>query len=394
MQEIQAQDQGRAGSKDSAGVIYFASQVVSLLAERNWRTFSELREPVVSGLITAALSGKKDAFADLLRELKKARVSAAALADLYIPEAARRMGDAWTDDQMSWLDVSIGVGRLQSLLREIGMAWVADQAGDTGHGTVLLIVPDREQHTLGPMVAMGQMRRYGVSVCLRIAPSHNELRSLMAARQFDGVLISIATKDKLESVFDSFSQGSIEINRKYGGTGLGLSIVKRLTDILGGTISLVSQVGIGSTFTVVLPFKISSDNDIQHNPFAYNDQILNGKKVLLIEDNKINQMITKKMVENKAMVCEVIDNGEDAIQAVKNNRYDLVLMDVHLPGINGTIATQTIRTFDPKTKIIALTAISLNENREMLLSYGMNDVITKPFNPEEFYHIICKNLDA
>ena len=136
MQEIQAQDQGRAGSKDSAGVIYFASQVVSLLAERNWRTFSELREPVVSGLITAALSGKKDAFADLLRELKKARVSAAALADLYIPEAARRMGDAWTDDQMSWLDVSIGVGRLQSLLREIGMAWVADQAGDTGawHG--------------------------------------------------------------------------------------------------------------------------------------------------------------------------------------------------------------------------------------------------------------------
>ena len=200
MQEIQAQDQGRAGSKDSAGVIYFASQVVSLLAERNWRTFSELREPVVSGLITAALSGKKDAFADLLRELKKARVSAAALADLYIPEAARRMGEAWQDDQMSWLDVSIGVGRMQSLLREIGTAWAADQAGDTGHGTVLLIVPDREQHTLGPMVAMGQLRRFGVSVCLRIAPSHNELRSLMAARQFDGVLISIATKDKLDSV--------------------------------------------------------------------------------------------------------------------------------------------------------------------------------------------------
>jgi signal transduction histidine kinase/CheY-like chemotaxis protein len=201
-------------------------------------------------------------------------------------------------------------------------------------------------------------------------------------------------EEKLESVFDSFSQGSIEINRKYGGTGLGLSIVKRLTEILGGTLSLESQVGIGSTFTVVLPFKISTDNDIQHNPFAYNDQILKGKKVLLIEDNKINQMITKKMVENKAMVCEVIDNGEDAIQAVKNNRYDLVLMDVHLPGINGTIATQTIRTFDQKTKIIALTAISLNENRGMLLSYGMNDVITKPFNPEEFYHIICKNLES
>jgi signal transduction histidine kinase/CheY-like chemotaxis protein len=201
-------------------------------------------------------------------------------------------------------------------------------------------------------------------------------------------------EDKLESVFDSFSQGSIEINRKYGGTGLGLSIVKRLIEILGGTITLASQVGNGSTFTVVLPFRISKADDLERPQFVYNDQILKGKKVLLIEDNKINQMITKKMVENKEMICEVIDNGEDAIQAVKNNRYDVVLMDVHLPGINGTIATQTIRTFDPKTKIIALTAISLNENREMLLSFGMNDVITKPFNPEEFYHIICKNLES
>ena len=234
MQEIQAQDQGRAGSKDSAGVIYFASQVVSLLAERNWRTFSELREPVVSGLITAALSGKKDAFADLLRELKKARVSAAALADLYIPEAARRMGDAWTDDQMSWLDVSIGVGRLQSLLREIGMAWVADQAGDTGHGTVLLIVPDREQHTLGPMVAMGQMRRYGVSVCLRIAPSHNELRSLMVARQFDGVLISIATKDKLEAV-----SNTVQFIKAVAGTPMpivvGGAVTPKVEDLAAAT---------------------------------------------------------------------------------------------------------------------------------------------------------------
>jgi signal transduction histidine kinase/CheY-like chemotaxis protein len=201
-------------------------------------------------------------------------------------------------------------------------------------------------------------------------------------------------EDKLESVFDSFSQGSIEINRKYGGTGLGLSIVKRLIEILGGTITLESQVGKGSTFTVVLPFRLSNEDDILQNQFTYNDHVFKNKKVLLIEDNKINQMITKKMVENKAMICEVIDNGEDAIQSVKNNRYDLVLMDVHLPGINGTIATQTIRTFDTQTKIIALTAISLNENREMLLSFGMNDVITKPFNPEEFYHIICKNLEA
>lgn len=199
-------------------------------------------------------------------------------------------------------------------------------------------------------------------------------------------------EEKIESVFDSFSQGSIEINRKYGGTGLGLTIVKKLIDLLGGKIELESKVGKGSSFKFDLSFKIGKNETIVEKIIKYDEAILNDKKVLLIEDNKINQMITKKMVENKGMICEVIDNGEDAIEAVKNKKYDLVLMDVHLPGINGTIATQTIRTFDKKTKIIALTAISLNENREMLLSYGMNDVITKPFNPEDFYKTIAQNL--
>jgi CheY-like chemotaxis protein/nitrogen-specific signal transduction histidine kinase len=198
-------------------------------------------------------------------------------------------------------------------------------------------------------------------------------------------------EDKQETIFDSFSQGSIEINRKYGGTGLGLNIVKKLIDILGGQIRLESKVGKGSTFSFGLKFglgmaiTVNDDNE-------YDETVFINKKILLIEDNKINQMITKKMLENKQMLVEIIDNGEDAIEAVKNNYYDLVLMDVHLPGINGTIATQTIRTFDTHTRIIALTAISLNENREMLLSYGMNDVITKPFDPENFYKVLSVNV--
>jgi hypothetical protein len=98
---------------------------------------------------------------------------------------------------MSWLDVSIGAGRLQSLLREIGNAWFADRSGDTGQGTILLILPDKEQHTLGPMVAMGQMRRFGVSVCLRIGPSLDELRNLLETRNFDGIMISVGTEGKL-----------------------------------------------------------------------------------------------------------------------------------------------------------------------------------------------------
>jgi len=198
-------------------------------------------------------------------------------------------------------------------------------------------------------------------------------------------------EDKQETIFDSFSQGSIEINRKYGGTGLGLNIVKKLVDILNGEISVESKVGRGSTFSLSLDLKRGSELPLERNT-DYDESIFINKKILLIEDNKINQMITKKMLENKQILVEIIDNGEDAIEAVKNNYYDLVLMDVHLPGINGTIATQTTRPFDTHTRIIALTAISLNENREMLLSYGMNDVITKPFDPNDFYRVIAQNI--
>ena len=197
-------------------------------------------------------------------------------------------------------------------------------------------------------------------------------------------------EDKLKSVFDSFSQGSIEVNRKYGGTGLGLTIVKKIIKTLGGRIALKSVVGKGSTFSFELKFNIGSDLlKVEERIKTYDDSVLMNKKILLVEDNKINQMVSAKMLENKGIICDIIDNGEEAIETARNNKFDLILMDVHLPGINGTVATEQIRKFDQKTPIIALTAISLDENREILLSFGMNDVITKPFIPEEFYSTIA-----
>jgi signal transduction histidine kinase/CheY-like chemotaxis protein len=200
--------------------------------------------------------------------------------------------------------------------------------------------------------------------------------------------------DKQAEIFESFSQGSIEINRKYGGTGLGLAIVKKLVDLLGGKIELNSKVGLGTTFYFTLPFEVGETEIIEKEEKIIETVDVQNKKILLVEDNKINQMITKKMLENKGMLCKILDNGEDCVTLLKQNKehFDLVLMDVHLPGINGTIATQQIREFNTKTPIIALTAISLNENREMLLSYGMTDVLTKPFEPEKFYKIISENL--
>jgi signal transduction histidine kinase/CheY-like chemotaxis protein len=204
--------------------------------------------------------------------------------------------------------------------------------------------------------------------------------------------------DKIDNIFDSFNQGSTMINRTYGGTGLGLAIVKRLVEVLDSDIHLESTIGKGTQFTFDLwlengaeketESKIIVEKNQTSNEIIADENILANKTVLIVEDNKINQMITKKMVDNKGMVSSVIDNAEDAIELLKEKKFDLILMDVHLPGINGTEATKIIREFDTETVIIAVTAISLNENREMLLSFGMNDVVTKPFNPDHFYNVI------
>lgn len=285
------------------------------------------------------------------------------------------------------------IGNIQNSLKEL--------AAINNNAFTIEIDPTIPDYLLGDPTKLSQIFLNLINNALKFT-KNGEVKVILQCNERNEEFTSIHFKvldtgigipeEKIETIFDSFSQGSIEINRKYGGTGLGLTIVKKLIDILGGKIELESKVGKGSSFSFDLSFKIGEEKTTVDKSLDFDDSILKDKKVLLIEDNKINQMITKKMVENKGMLCEVIDNGEDAIEAVKNNTYDLVLMDVHLPGINGTIATQTIRTFDKKTKIIALTAISLNENREMLLSYGMNDVITKPFDPVDFYRTITQNL--
>ena len=227
-----------------------------------------------------------------------------------------------------------------------------------------------------------------VKIIAKLIHSENEKITVFFKIIDNGIGIP---EDKLESVFDSFSQGSVAINRKYGGTGLGLAIVKRLIFILGGEIKLTSQVGKGTVFSFSLDFE-TGENKTLEKPIKIDENTFLNKKVLLVEDNKINQMITKKMLEKMKMVCEIVENGEDAVEICKTKTFDLILMDVHLPGINGTIATQQIRKHDLKTPIIALTAISLNENREMLLSFGINNVITKPFHPEKLYAMISTYL--
>ncbi len=199
--------------------------------------------------------------------------------------------------------------------------------------------------------------------------------------------------ERQATIFDSFEQGSIQINREYGGTGLGLTIVKSLLGLFDSTIHLESEHGKGSTFFFELKMKCK-DLLIEELPFeeAKVDYSFDDLHLLVVEDNKINQVITRKMLSKKEITCDIASDGTQAIELAKANTYDGILMDIHMPGISGVEATREIRKFDAEIPIIALTAISLDDSLEEFYAAGCNDVVTKPFKPELFYDKIGENI--
>ena len=208
-------------------------------------------------------------------------------------------------------------------------------------------------------------------------------------------------KEKQKAIFDNFTQGSTQINRKFGGTGLGLSIVKNLLSLLGSEIDLESDIGKGSKFTFTLDFEVpeaelrkvaATTPAIDETKLT--NEIMEDKRILVVEDNKINQMITRKILEKNKVICDVADNGTIAIEKVQNNDFDLILMDIHMPGISGIEATIEIRKFDESIPIIALTAVTLDDNLDEFYLNGFNDIIPKPYKTEEFFHKINKYLAA
>lgn len=198
MQHEMQQVSVRRADGSMGGVSQFAAEVVARLVARDAASERELKEAVLSRF-TDAVCGRDPYPFDMLKpELKRARISPAMLADVYIPEVARRLGEAWETDCVSFAQVTMGVARLQAILREVGATWSADAMGHSDGPTLLFILPSGEQHTLGAMVMAGRLRRSGISICMSIAPNPADLANLVSIRRFDGVLISIACQDRLE----------------------------------------------------------------------------------------------------------------------------------------------------------------------------------------------------
>uniref|UniRef100_UPI004047FAF0 ATP-binding protein n=1 Tax=Mariniflexile sp. TaxID=1979402 RepID=UPI004047FAF0 len=216
--------------------------------------------------------------------------------------------------------------------------------------------------------------------------ANDKIYTLRFEVEDNGIGIS---QEKQDNMFESFSQGSIQINRKYGGTGLGLSIVKGLIDILKGKIYVKSEIDKGTTFYFEIPLEYTSVQEAKENKVTYfsgnTDELnLENVKILVVEDNKINQMITKKILTKMNLKCDIIDNGEDAVDMIKANKYDIILMDIHMPGISGIEATKIVRSFDKDQIIFALTAVTIEDKMHEFEEAGFTDIIPKPFKQEEF----------
>lgn len=204
--------------------------------------------------------------------------------------------------------------------------------------------------------------------------------------------------EKLHNIFDSFTQASSDTSRKYGGTGLGLSISKKLVEMQGGSITVESNVGKGSAFTVHLTMeKASADTGpekITENEWENSD--ISGSVVLLVEDNEVNQLVAKQFLKNKDIKVDVASNGMIALEKIKSMEYDLILMDLQMPEMDGYEAAVKIRSFQERyfkeIPIVALTASTMSEVRKRVLASGMNDYISKPFVPDTFYSCLYKYL--
>jgi len=254
---------------------------------------------------------------------------------------------------------------------------------------VLLGDPDRLRQILLNLLsnAIKFTEQGHVTVRCHVSHRHDSITWLRIEVEDTGVGIDEAVQPRL---FRPFTQAEASTTRRYGGTGLGLAICKELVGHMGGTIGLKSQPGLGSTFWLTLPFATAAtDSDTATpEPVLASAPVMPAPqpatyrcRVLVAEDNNVNQMMTKAMLARLGCQTEIVENGQEAVAALARQRYDLVLMDCNMPDMDGYEATRLIRQQEPpdlRIPIVAITAAAFSGDKEKCLAAGMDDYLAKP----------------
>lgn len=281
------------------------------------------------------------------------------------------------------------------------------QAKEKGIDLQLEVAPEADQILIGDPVRLNQILinlisnavKFTHNGSIKIKCSVEKIYQKKKHIRFDVIDTGIGIPhDKLSTIFESFSQADASVTRKYGGTGLGLTIVKQLVELQNGTIQVESVEDKGSMFSVVIPYQVGSTADIIHDTMSASQRGFYKNKfknlnVLLVEDNDINRLYANSILKNWECNIEMAENGYVALEKIKNRYFDIILMDIQMPVMDGFEATKAIRQGEvPKSTvpIIALTANATRADIERCLAAGMNDCIPKPFTPEDLFRILIK----
>jgi CheY-like chemotaxis protein/anti-sigma regulatory factor (Ser/Thr protein kinase) len=200
------------------------------------------------------------------------------------------------------------------------------------------------------------------------------------------------SEDKAAHLFESFYQADASTTRRYGGTGLGLSISRKLVESMDGRVWVESRVGEGSTFHFTARFGVASREQIDALPADERVDRLDEVRVLVAEDNETNQIIAREILEEAGARVTIASNGREAVAAVDAQKFDVVLMDVHMPVMDGHEATRAIRRKHAELPIIAMTASATTQDRERCREAGMNDHVGKPIDLNELFTALRRHV--
>ncbi|XMO87262.1 response regulator [Algibacter sp. AS12] len=245
---------------------------------------------------------------------------------------------------------------------------------------------------IGNSIKFTQNGNISIKANLKEIDSENVLMAFEVVDDGPGI-----SEEKQGSIFDNFIQLNENSNTGYQGAGLGLSIASKIVKLFNSTIELESELGVGSTFSFVVSFKIDT-NAIEQIKSEKDEDVLTSYspeslRILIAEDNKINQIVTGNLLKKENFQYDIVENGLEALKAFKNNTYDLILMDINMPLMDGNEATLKIREFNNQIPIIALTASSKDELMLNKLDKGFDDIITKPFDNDLFFNTINKLIE-